>query len=211
MFLNALGRRAPIHLEWVNSYEVSAASLKAHFKDHGLQLIEDKHFVVQATKTKQDVDFNKEWDFCLLSGRDYDRSMLFKGSGRSSSVACTSCRHACTGNPGEDLTCGNCCTTFRRIVDVSDNNTSQDDKTRHPAWSSKVQTEPDQPSNNINRKREFQMRDFQRVRIIYSIKESSVGLSCDVCKTNRAVPYDVYQSFRDGRDGRKCVCWSCSN
>lgn len=208
MFLDALGRRAPIHLEWVNSYEVFAASLKARFKDHGLQLIEDKRFVVQATKTKQDVDFNREWGLCLLSGRDYDMSMLFKGSGRSSSVACTSCHCACTGNPGEDITCGNCDTTFRRIVDVSDNNTSQDDETRHPAWSSKDQTEQDQPSNNINRKHEFQMRDFQRVRIIYSTNESSVGLWCDVCKKNRALPYDVHQSFRDGG---KSICWSCLN
>lgn len=103
---------------------------------------------------------------------------------------------------------GNCDTTFRRIVDVSDNNTSQDDETRHPAWSSKDQTEQDQPSNNINRKHEFQMRDFQRVRIIYSTNESSVGLWCDVCKKNRALPYDVHQSFRDGG---KSICWSCLN
>lgn len=104
IFLDALGRQAPIHLEWVDSYEAFLAVLKVRFKHHGLQLIKDNCFVVRATKQRHDVDFNKPWNSCVFPGQGYDMSMLFQGLESASSVICVGCRRSCVGNAGEEIT-----------------------------------------------------------------------------------------------------------
>lgn len=104
MFLDALGRLAPIHLDWINSYEAFLAVLKVRFKHHGLHLIEEKCFVLQATRTKRDVNFNLPWDCCLIPGQEYDMSMIFQHPGAATEAICVSCHHACAGQAGNDVT-----------------------------------------------------------------------------------------------------------
>ncbi|ERF77094.1 hypothetical protein EPUS_06312 [Endocarpon pusillum Z07020] len=100
MFLDALDRLAPIHLEWINSHEAFFAVLKVRFKHVGLQMIKSGQFALQATKRKRDVDLNRPWDSCLYPGQAYDMT----------------CHYLCFDNPGEEITCKNCQTTFQRVL-----------------------------------------------------------------------------------------------
>lgn len=104
MFLDALDRLAPIHLEWINSHEAFFAVLKVRFKQVGLQMIESGRFALQATKTKRDVDLNRPWDSCMYPGQAYDMSMLFRDQCSSPNNLCTACHYPCSGNPGEEVT-----------------------------------------------------------------------------------------------------------
>jgi hypothetical protein len=104
MFLDALDRIAPIHLEWINSYEAFLAVLKVRFKHIGLQMIENGRFALQASKTKRDVDLRKPWEACFYPGQAYDMSMLFRDSSSNRTTACTACHYPCAGTTGEDIT-----------------------------------------------------------------------------------------------------------
>jgi hypothetical protein len=77
IFLDALDRLAPIHLEWINSQEAFLAVLKVRFKHVGLRMIEDGRFALQATATKRDINLNRPWEVCFYPGQAYDMSMLF--------------------------------------------------------------------------------------------------------------------------------------
>ena len=104
MFLDALDRLAPIHLEWINSYEAFLAVLKVRFKHVGLKMVENGEFALQATKTKRDVDLNRPWDVCLCPGQAYDMSMLFEDLCPSPDTLCTACHYPCPGKPDEQIT-----------------------------------------------------------------------------------------------------------
>lgn len=104
MLLDALDRLAPVHLEWINSFKAFLAVLKVRFEHNGLQMIKDGRFVLQATKTKRDVDLSRPWDSCLLPGQAYDMSMLFQDPDSIASVTCISCHDKCSGKAGEDIT-----------------------------------------------------------------------------------------------------------
>jgi hypothetical protein len=105
MFLDALDRLAPIHLEWINSREAFLAVLKVRFKNVGRRMIEDGKFALQATKTKRDINLERPWEVCMKPGQEYDMSMLFQdpGSGDMTTV-CTGCRSVCSGEAGEEIT-----------------------------------------------------------------------------------------------------------
>jgi hypothetical protein len=105
MFLDALDRLAPIHLEWINSWEAFMAVLKVRFKHVGLHMIESGQFALQATKIKQDINKRRPWEACFRPGQEYDMSMLFQESTLGSrSMTCTTCHHTCAGEAGEDIT-----------------------------------------------------------------------------------------------------------
>lgn len=104
MFLDALNRLAPIHLEWINSYEAFLAVLKVRFQHLGLRMVEKGRFALQATKTKRDVDLRRPWEVCLSPGQAYDMSMLFRDSSSRLTTICTTCHHICPGVAGEDIT-----------------------------------------------------------------------------------------------------------
>jgi cytochrome c553 len=104
MFLDALDRLAPIHLEWINSHEAFLAVLKVRFKHHGIQLIENGRFALQASKTKRDVNLNRPWEICLHPGQEYDMSMLFQDSSSPAATTCASCHHTNQGKMDEDIT-----------------------------------------------------------------------------------------------------------
>lgn len=177
MFLDALDRLAPIHLEWINSYEAFFAVLKVRFKHVGLQMIESGRFALQATKTKKDVDLNRPWDSCLYPGQAYDMSMLFPDQGSSPNNLCPACRYPCSGNPGEEITCENCQTTFRRVFEVSEDDISDEEETIpfvEPEDSVNLQPGERQAQANKNIDR---VQDFRRVRVMCPVRSPSNNAS----------------------------------
>lgn len=104
MFLDALDRLAPFHLEWINSYEAFLAVLKVRFKYQGFHMIENGHFALQASKTKRDVDLTRPWEVCLQPGQEYDMSILFLENGSPENTKCTFCFCESSGTPGQDIT-----------------------------------------------------------------------------------------------------------
>ncbi|KAF7504319.1 hypothetical protein GJ744_002439 [Endocarpon pusillum] len=177
MFLDALDRLAPIHLEWINSREAFFTVLKVRFKHVGLQMIESGRFALQATKTKRDVDLNRSWDSCLYPGQAYDMSMLFRDQGFSPNNSCTACYYPCSGNPGEEITCENCQTTFRRVFKVSEDDIGNEEETiPFPERKDSVNLQPRkrqaQEKKNIGR-----VQDFRRVRMICPVRSPSNNVS----------------------------------
>jgi hypothetical protein len=66
-------------------------------------MIENGLFALQAIKTIQDVNLNRQWEFCLHPGQEYDMSMLFQDSSSPTATICTSCHYVCSGKTGEDI------------------------------------------------------------------------------------------------------------
>ena len=104
MFLDALDRLAPFHLEWINSHEAFLAVLKVRFRSHGLRMVENGHFALQDTKMKRDIDMARPWEACLFPGQECDMSMLFRVQSSDDTTSCANCHHMCSGKAGEDIT-----------------------------------------------------------------------------------------------------------
>jgi hypothetical protein len=103
IFLDALHRLAPIHLERINSQEAFLAGLKVRFKHVGLRMIEDGRFALEATATKRDINLDRPWEVCFYAGQAYDMSMLFQDASSISATICMACHYTCSGTAGEDI------------------------------------------------------------------------------------------------------------
>jgi hypothetical protein len=104
MFLDAMNRRTPVHLEWINSWEAFIAVLKVRFKHSGLSKIEAGEFALQATKTQRDIDRSRPWDACFLPGQSYDMSMIFRDANYAKVTSCPHCKCECAGESTQDIT-----------------------------------------------------------------------------------------------------------
>ncbi|KAH0561932.1 hypothetical protein GP486_003359 [Trichoglossum hirsutum] len=74
-FLDACGRLAPFHLEFINSPEAFLAVLKVRFKYAGLRKIEKREFELRETGSKRRLDLSAPWDSVFLPGQKVDMSM----------------------------------------------------------------------------------------------------------------------------------------
>lgn len=103
MFLDALGRLSPIHLEWINSKEAFLAVLKVRFKNLGLRKVEKGEFALQETKSRRDLDLSVPWEVCFFPGQIVDMSMVFRQSHQAKLGSCPACKQPCSAVAGEDV------------------------------------------------------------------------------------------------------------
>lgn len=82
VLLDCFGKRAPFHLDFIDSYECFLAVLKVRFaqagaNESGVAKLENNEFSIQDSKRKQYVDLTKPWDTVFKPGQQIDMSMVF--------------------------------------------------------------------------------------------------------------------------------------
>lgn len=82
ILLDAFGKTAPFHLDFVDSMECFTAVLKIRFRQAGaekagLRKLEHREFNIQETRHKRPVDLSKPWPTLFRPGQEVDMSMVF--------------------------------------------------------------------------------------------------------------------------------------
>ncbi|MCJ1392155.1 hypothetical protein MMC18_005022 [Xylographa bjoerkii] len=119
--IDALGKAAPFHLEFVRSREAFLAVLKINFSKirSGAEKIERGEFEIQETHSKRLIDLTTDWDSCFLPGQKVDMSMVFRKP-LSKDQVCPGCTAQSEALPDEDIECVSCGMIFRKIVEAED-------------------------------------------------------------------------------------------
>lgn len=82
ILLDAFGKIAPFHLDFIDSMECFTAVLKIRFRQAGvgnvgLSKLEHREFTIQETRHKRPVDLSKPWPTLFSPGQEVDMSMVF--------------------------------------------------------------------------------------------------------------------------------------
>ncbi|MCJ1380867.1 hypothetical protein MMC17_003976 [Xylographa soralifera] len=113
-FIDALGKYAPFHLEFIRSPEALTAVLKANLSKigSGPEKVDRGEFALQDTNTKRQIMLSDDWETCFFPGQCVDMSMIFyQNSVRT--ITCSGCR---TIQTGVEDNCPICGLTFQGIV-----------------------------------------------------------------------------------------------
>ncbi|KAI9865708.1 MAG: hypothetical protein M1813_002166 [Trichoglossum hirsutum] len=159
--LDACGRLAPFHLEFINSSEAFLAVLKVRFKHAGLRKIEKREFALQERGSKRRLDLSAPWDSVFLPGQKVDMSMVFRRQDVPHR-SCPSCRFVSEGHEEEDIECENCHLTYRRIEEAEER-----PKKRTRSQTTLVSSPPQLPTQLQDESDEIS--DFRRVYVIINI------------------------------------------
>lgn len=105
MFTDALDRIAPIHLDWIDTWDAFLAVLEVRFTHLGYNKIKRKEFALQDTATRIDLPFARPIDRCLKPGQKIDMSMIFQDQASESlSNSCPHCQTPCDGSTDLETT-----------------------------------------------------------------------------------------------------------
>jgi hypothetical protein len=83
ILLDAFGKTAPFHLDFIDSLDAFIAVLKirsrqAGVKDGGLRKLDDREFYIQETERKRNIDITRPWGHVFRPGQNVDMSMVFR-------------------------------------------------------------------------------------------------------------------------------------
>ena len=76
-FVDADGRSAPFHLEFINSAEAFISVLLIRLKGRGELKIKRGEFVLEHAYSKQDIDLGQDWTSCFHPGQRVNIDMCF--------------------------------------------------------------------------------------------------------------------------------------
>jgi hypothetical protein len=121
---DAIGRIAPVHLQFVTSWDAFNAVLEIRFREiQGFHKIKRKQYGLQDKATKRDIEQSRPWQRAFLPGQRIEMSFLFdtpEKEGSMSDVTCPGCQITSTYPTDAEVHCGNCGMWFRRITIVQD-------------------------------------------------------------------------------------------
>ncbi|KXX78308.1 hypothetical protein MMYC01_206239 [Madurella mycetomatis] len=104
---DALGRKAPVHLQFIDSWDSLHAVLKIRFRSlQGADKVARKEYVLQDCRTGRDITPSRPWAGTFLPGQRVNMSMVFKHVEQQSqssttddfSSTCPGCK-ACNPHP----------------------------------------------------------------------------------------------------------------
>jgi hypothetical protein len=178
---DAIGRKAPVHLQFVTSWEALESILEVRFRHiQGHKKIIQKQYGLQDGATKREVERSRAWQSAFLPGQRVEMSMVFHSEEPASSdfnnATCPGCQTTTKGSTDSDIQCTNCSIWYRRITVVEDQIPPVTSSIDHDPMPKSVNT-PDRDSLAHNRKRvqsdadsddegEEDVRGFKRVRIM---------------------------------------------
>ncbi|MCJ1341108.1 hypothetical protein MMC09_006404 [Bachmanniomyces sp. S44760] len=120
VLLDACGRFAPFHLEFITSAEALLAVLKVRFKQagitpRGLEKLEKSEFVLQHRDRRLSLT-DQPWEALFRPGQHVDMSMIFRFF--TPLDTCPSCQYGNEGSNDSQTECGRCGLLYQRIVDT---------------------------------------------------------------------------------------------
>jgi hypothetical protein len=180
---DAFGRVAPVHLQFVTSWEAFNAVLEIRFKDiQGFEKIKKKQYGLQEKATRREIDQNRPWQRAFLPGQRINMSFIFDTSGNSSEevayATCPGCFNLSDEAADADIHYSQCGMFFRRITVIQETEPPPQVPVPRP-WKSRSEfgkpgftemvSRPARPGKRRTRPSEIEevdVRDFKRVRLI---------------------------------------------
>ncbi|KAH7085738.1 hypothetical protein BKA63DRAFT_402029 [Paraphoma chrysanthemicola] len=121
---DAIGRIAPVHLQFVTSWDAFNAVLEIRFREmQGFQKIKKKQYGLQEKATKREIEQSRPWQRAFLPGQRIEMSFLFDTQDPESGVdkvSCPGCQTTSSNPTDAEIQCENCRMWFRRITVVHD-------------------------------------------------------------------------------------------
>lgn len=124
--IDAFGRQSPFHLEFVRSAKALTAVLKANFSKTGQarKKIGRGEFVIQDSLKKRDINIFDDWDKSFYPGQRVEMSVVLQCRWQAGS-SCPGCGMVCKGSTEADVQCTMCDMTFRRIIEIEEDESPQ--------------------------------------------------------------------------------------
>lgn len=102
---DAIGRTAPVHLRFINSWQAFDAVMEIRFKGkQGLPKIQRKEYILEEDATGLEIDRSIDFSDCFLPGQKIVMSLVFKNEsafpGPPLVTLCPRCQ-APSANPGD--------------------------------------------------------------------------------------------------------------
>jgi hypothetical protein len=121
---DAIGRIAPVHLQFVTSWDAFNAVLEIRFREiQGFNKIKQKQYGLQDKATKRDIEQTRPWQRAFLPGQRIEMSFLFDTQDNQSDlsdVTCPGCQTTSANPTDTEMQCENCRMWFRRITIIQD-------------------------------------------------------------------------------------------
>jgi hypothetical protein len=94
---DAIGRIAPVHLQFIDSWDAFDAVLELRFRDvHGFAKVRKKEYTLQEHATGREIDRSRHWKSSFLPGQRIDMSLIFKQemsrNQQSATASCPKCQ-----------------------------------------------------------------------------------------------------------------------
>lgn len=183
-----IGRIAPVHLQFVTSWEAFHAVMeKRFFNLQGFRKLQQRKYVLQDRATRREIDQARPWRRAFLPGQRVEMAFIFQSGDEEDSNAtnttCPACQTPSESTSDTEIHCQNCSIWYRRITVVQEVEPTPQTPLPQP-W--KTQPKFGQPVLKMNvsgpvppgRKRvapddlegEEDVREFKRVRVMRTKK-----------------------------------------
>ncbi|KAK0703007.1 hypothetical protein B0T26DRAFT_657301 [Lasiosphaeria miniovina] len=106
---DAIGRRAPVHLQFINSWEALHAVLEIRFRNiQGADKIGRHEYSLQDHRTGREISRSRAWEGAFLPGQRVDMSLIFENKRSTAPAAdgantCPGCRHSSFSSADADV------------------------------------------------------------------------------------------------------------
>lgn len=119
ILLDAFGKLAPFHLDFIDSSEAFLSVLKIRFRKagarpYGLQKLDRGEFSIQETGQQRAIDIAKPWEAVFKPGQRVDMSMVFNRM--TSRSKCPGCNQMNDDHDGQ-IDCDGCGLSYRLCVE----------------------------------------------------------------------------------------------
>ncbi|KAJ4305461.1 hypothetical protein N0V90_000992 [Kalmusia sp. IMI 367209] len=120
-----IGRIAPVHLQFVTSWDAFNAVLEIRFRNRqGFKKIKDKQYGLQEKATRREIDQSRPWQRSFLPGQRIDMSFIFRSNEPdnedSNRITCPGCQTGSSCSADADVQCSNCLMWFRRVIVITE-------------------------------------------------------------------------------------------
>lgn len=89
---DGIGRIAPVHMQFINSWDAFDSVLESRFRNmQGHLMVQNKEYVIEESATRRDIDRSRPWEASFLPGQKCVMSMLFNEPVNSTS-SCPRCQ-----------------------------------------------------------------------------------------------------------------------
>ncbi|KAH6845904.1 hypothetical protein BKA58DRAFT_137473 [Alternaria rosae] len=174
-----MGRIAPVHLQFITSWDAFHSVLELRFQDMPGQIkIGQRQYALQASGTGREIELSRPWHAAFIPGQRIDMSIIFSQDDASeiSSTTCPGCLTQSKNSSDAEIECTNCQIRFRRITVIQDDESplQEDQHTREPILRSEATDVGSQERTfyELAEREEEDVRSFKRVRLISKRKRA---------------------------------------
>lgn len=120
-----IGRIAPVHLQFVTSWEAFHAVMEHRFSElQGFKKVQQRKYGLQDRATGRDIDQTRPWQRAFLPGQRVEMAFIFQNDRAAdaddTNTTCPGCQTPSEDIGDTDVHCQNCSIWYRRITVVQE-------------------------------------------------------------------------------------------